>query len=168
MTTPIPLPTWGQISLENWGIPLTQRVNDLSAQQTSTQSNVDTTSRTTTSGTYTAVLSPAGICGTIFVAPTSGRVIVAFTADMTLSVANFSFASIEIREGAVVGSGTPVVAATDARALRHDVTQPLTHGRTSPISGLTAGLTYNVQFMQRANGVTLTMSNREVVVFPAP
>lgn len=127
----------------------------------------DTTNRTTTSGAFTATLTPAGTCGGTFVAPRTGKVLISFSAEMSLSVANFSIANIEVRTGAVVGSGSVTLAAADSLSLRHDITQPMSHGRSKLVTGLTAGSTYNVQMLQRVNGVTLTIGSRLISVTPA-
>lgn len=135
----------------------------------SSYSNVDLTSRTTTTG-YTETLSPAGLCGVAFIAPISGTVRIDWKADMSNATASALCAmSFNVRSGTVVGSGTLFLGASDDIAARND--NPST-GSTglhdyscfSIVSGLTAGASYNVSLSQRTNAGTLTVARRNVIV----
>jgi hypothetical protein len=168
----------GEVADPAWFVNITESVNDhesridtLESQvSASSASNVDTTTRTTASTTYTTTLSPANICGTAFVAPTSGKVFLAWHAEQANSgAASGAYTAASIRAGSTVGSGTSFVAASDQNAtlfLDSVATQFHHAGTNWLITGLTPGATYNVALEHRANAGTGTFQRREVSVIP--
>lgn len=174
--TPIITLADGEAADPQWFEDVTDAVNDhktridtLESQvNTASASNSDPTSRTTSSTSFTSTLSPANICGTAFVAPTSGTVLVALRTQMQNSGVNYSGASFEVREGSTVGSGTVFLAGDDERAMSTTSTSGEGQGITDYVSGLTPGATYNVSIVHRTtNGAsTLTTLRRAISVIP--
>lgn len=112
--------------------------------------------------------------GAAFVAPPSGSVLAHFTFAMTQSIdGQVSQGSIELRTGAVVGSGSVSVAAsgnralTVGRAVNTGAVAQIQATRTCLFTGLTAGSSYNVRLMHVvSSGGTGNISYREVIVQP--
>lgn len=125
------------------------------------------TSGTTTSTTYTSTLTGGTACGVAFVAPTSGRVLIANSARMINSGANQTYCGFIVRTGSTVGSGTSVVSEADARALLHTTTAFARFSVTYLVNGLTAGASYNVQQSFRVAAGTGTYANKEIAVIPS-
>lgn len=126
----------------------------------------DLLAQTTTDPTWAAG-SPA--CGVTFKAPASGVVeIIPSGHFQQNSVGGFAYLSFELRQGAVIGSGTVVQAPLPDLALG-------TSGRTSgsrvcTVAGLTPGADYNVRTMQTttAPGATgFSIFYREIQVMAA-
>lgn len=175
MTTfPIIALSDGEVADPAWFIDITDSVNDheeridtLESQvNTASASNSDPTSRTTSSTSFTSTLSPANICGTAFVAPTSGTVLIALRTQMQNSGNNYTGASFEIREGSTVGSGTVLLAADDARAMSTTSTFGEGQGITDYVSGLTPGATYNASILHRVTVGSMTTLRRSISVIP--
>lgn len=124
------------------------------------------TSGTTTSTSYTATLTGGTTCSTTFVAPPSGLALVHFSTSMLNSGANFCVMSFEVRAGGVVGSGAVHLAADDTRALGSLGTGQIDIGRTLPVSGMTAGSTYNIRLMFRVTGGTGSFLRKNLIVSP--
>lgn len=165
----------GEVSDPAWFTDITDAVNDhetrvdaLESQvSTSSASNTDpTTSRTTTSTSFTSTLSPANICGTSFVAPTSGKVLITWRATLVNSGANYSSCSFEIRAGSTVGAGTVFLASADERTISTDSTTYEGQGASEYVSGLTPGATYNVFLTHRVVAGTQTVLRRTVGAVP--
>jgi hypothetical protein len=107
-------------------------------------------------------------CGAAFVACSTGRAMVLWRAQPLNNTGGQStFCSYVIRTGAVVGSGSSVVAAADSRALEHAGTDTPQAGTFDLVSGLTPGDTYNVRLEHRVTGGVGTLLNRSVAVAPA-
>lgn len=124
------------------------------------------TSGTTTSGSFTATLTGGVTCSTTFVAPVSGKVDVFNSAQVENSVTtNLSLCTIEVRVGAVVGSGAIILAAAIPHALYSGATIRATV--MTPITGLAFGSTYNVQQLFAVTAGTGTFSNKQLQVRPA-
>lgn len=130
------------------------------------QHDTQNTSGTTTSTSYTATLTGGTTCGVAFIAPPSGLVLVHFSASLLNSGANFSIMSFEVRTGGSVGSGTVFLAADDSRIVGYVGTGQLDLGRTLPVSGLTAGSTYNARQMFRVTAGTGTFLRKNLTVSP--
>lgn len=129
--------------------------------------NTDATSRTTTSTGYTSTLTPATICGTAFTAPASGAVLLLWAVETSSSGANFALSSVAVYTGSSVGSGTSVLAASDDRMVRNNLTASLRMGVHHVLTGLTPGATYNVAMEHRVEGAsTGTFARRGVSVVP--
>ncbi len=166
----------GEVADPQWFGNITEAVNDheeridtLESQvNTASATNNDPTSRTTSSTSFTSTLSPANICGTSFVAPTSGTVLVMLRAQIQNSGVNYSAAGYEVREGSTVGSGTVFLSSSDERAISTASTAGEGQGMTEYVSGLTPGATYNVFITHRTtNGAsTLTTLRRAISVVP--
>lgn len=100
--------------------------------------------------TFTAGSTPVG---TTFMAPSSGAVLIHYTARIRLVNATAQRITVlaEVREGAVIGSGTVVNNFTEDQSLEIGQTagDQLTGGTTMPVSGLTPGATYNVRLLYK-------------------
>jgi hypothetical protein len=114
----------------------------------------------TTGGTYAD-------CGVVFVAPTSGRVLVLWAGLITNSGASSqTLVSPELRTGGTLGSGTVIDAAAASRSIRNTTNIAITVGSHYLAEGLTPGDTYNVRLNHMVSGSTGTVSNRRVTVVP--
>jgi hypothetical protein len=126
-----------------------------------------------TSTSYTA---GANSCGQTFTAPTSGVVVIFWGGRIETNSINVRVhLSVQVRTGAVIGSGTIVSDNSDESSL--ETGQPPSGGtgpetriqasRHRRVSGLTAGAVYNVQTMHKVsvagNG---TIYLRDLCVFP--
>lgn len=130
------------------------------------QSQAASGSVSTTSTTYVAL---SGDPGVAFTAPVGGRALVHFGASMDGNAADtFALVGFQIRTGAVVGSGTVQIAANDNDAVGSEGASGTTGGRTSMITGLTPGSTYNVQLLYKrlAGTGTAFFARRTVIVQP--
>jgi len=127
-----------------------------------------TDSGTVTSTTFTADRTgTSNEAGIAFVAPNSGKVIVHIKAGLFNSNATpYNVASYEVRTGAVVGSGTVVVAADTGRGLQTYGTTETRFGATFLVTGLTAGSSYNAQLMYLTQTNTMTVDRPGIIVEP--
>lgn len=124
--------------------------------------------------TSTSFIPGGTVVGTAFVAPPSGVVLAHFTFAMSQSQnGQVTQGSIELRTGAVVGSGSVAVAASGDRAItvgRVVVTATPTQiqaSRTCIFTGLTPGNSYNVRLMHVvSSGGNGSITYREVIVQP--
>lgn len=125
-------------------------------------------SGTTTSTTYTTTRSSAtSPVGVAFVAPPSSKVKIHWACGLIHNTTNATLCSFQIQEGSVLGSGTVVWGAGDARALQNVGTSERQAGRTSLVTGLTVGAEYNVTLMYRITAATTgTITRVEVIVDP--
>lgn len=144
------------------------RVDTLESQVAAVSATItDATSRTTASTSFTATLSGATpTMGVAFVAPTSGKVLLTWSAGMSnASAPNIAQMSPYVKNGSVVNSGTDVLVADAARS-----TLSVTGVRASGtyfLSGLTPGANYNVTAYHRSFSTgTSTFDNRELSVIP--
>jgi hypothetical protein len=124
-------------------------------------------------GTGFAAGSPA--CATTFTAPPSGGVFVTVTGRLAQSInGNQTILGWEIRTGAVIGSGTVVVSASDdlalitSRPVNSGASSYLAASHRSPLFGLTPGTTYNIRTMHRVTGGSGALERRALIVEPAP
>lgn len=126
-----------------------------------------------TSTTYTGGGTP---CGMSFTVPTSGRVLILWHARMESNTANTRvLASVAVRTGSTVGSGTDVSAASDSDAIESSESgtggsqQRIGASSHRTLTGLTAGSTYNVrvEFKMSAAG-NGDIFDRDVTVIPIP
>lgn len=126
-------------------------------------------SGTVTSTTYTGTRTgTSNVCGSSFTAPPSGAVRIDWACGLSNTVAtNFSLASIEVRTGTTVGSGTVILAASDAYALQVSTTAETKITDFYALSGLTSGSSYNVRLMYRCNSGTSTFNRPKVLVASA-
>jgi len=114
--------------------------------------------------TFTTSNTPAQIA---FVAPPSGVVLIHMRSwlDNNLT-AGRTYVGWVLRNGAVIGSGTTVLAASDARAIHNMSAEDNEYGATFYVSGLTAGNSYNVRNAGRVTSGTGESQNRELIVQP--
>jgi hypothetical protein len=129
-------------------------------------SAVDATSRTTTSTSFTTVLSPAGTCGVAFVAPYSGKVLINHAVELANSGSGFTICAPAVRTGAVVGSGSTTLASTADNGVRCDQSTLIRAGASYLLTGLTSGASYNVTLEQIVGTGTGTFVRRNVIVVP--
>lgn len=109
-------------------------------------------------------------CGVAFTAPTSGRVMVLWRAqvDHDGTALGFTAVSFVIRTGSTVGSGTVVLAADDNRAVIMAGTDVMQMGSSHLVTGLTPGDSYNVRLEHKVGAGVGTTERRGVVVAPQP
>src|SRR5690606_18336475 len=113
------------------------------------------------SGTYTD-------CGTAFMAPTTGRVLVILSGQIVNSGATTRMAPV-VREGPVIGSGAVIVPANDVNSITNQGDNAyILASQVALIENLSPGETYNVRLEHRVSGGTGTLRNRRVVVIPSP
>jgi hypothetical protein len=128
----------------------------------------DTTGQAT-STTYVTSLSAGSVAGVVFVAPTSGAVIVHNTALVENSGTGRSHCTIQVRTGGSIGSGTVFLAAADANGIASqsgDATDDMTLSKPVLVTGLTAGSTYNAQQLVRATSGNVITTWRRLIVVP--
>jgi hypothetical protein len=127
--------------------------------------------------TNTSFDSGTNVCGTTFIAPESGNVLVLWSARFQSNTNNVRAAvSVSVATGSSIGSGSVVSAASDDSAIETTqssaatATPAETRIQTSMfrrVTGLTAGDTYNVVVQKKVltagNG---TVFQRDVVVIP--
>ena len=111
-------------------------------------------------------MSPATICGTAFVAPTSGKVLITWRCTLSNSGNNYTACSYQIATGSVVGSGTAFQSAADERTVSTDTTTFEGQGASEYVSGLTPGANYNVFLMHRVTAGTGAFLRRTVGIVP--
>lgn len=124
---------------------------------------------TLTTATSASYASLGTQCGTSFIAPPSGKVVVSLMAEVKTSTAgSVNLTTIAVRTGGTVGSGTTVLAAADTNfSIQNQNTQLMMGSTQQIVSGLTAGSTYNVRIEARSNGTaTLSLGRRAVTVTP--
>lgn len=148
------------------GQPLTAAaLNDALGE---TKSNDQLTSGTTTATGYTATLTGGTACSTLAVIPTSGKLIVHNTCQVSNNnAAGTALCAFEVRNGSVVGSGSVLYAASDDDAVN-------TAGNTSLdrktvtvyVGGLTPGITVNIRQVFRVNNNTGTFFRKELIAQP--
>jgi hypothetical protein len=126
--------------------------------------NVQDASDTSTSTSFTTA--DMTTCGVAFTAAPSGKALVHFSARIDHSTAAPGIVSFEVREGSSIGSGTVVLAASDDRRLENHNTNQSMAGATVPVTGLTAGASYNARLMHRTTSGTVTLENRRIIVEP--
>lgn len=114
-----------------------------------------------TSGTYVD-------CGTAFMAPTTGRVLVILSGQIVNSGATTRMAPV-VREGPVIGSGAVIVPANDVNSITNQGNNAdILAAQVALIENLSPGEVYNVRLEHRVSGGTGTLRNRRVVVIPSP
>lgn len=112
------------------------------------------------SGTYVT-------CGVAFLAPTSGKVKIDFAASLDHSGGTSSTEVCPVvRTGSTVGSGSTVVAASSANAVRNEGTSDRRYDSHIVVEGLTPGDAYNVRLEHRTSGADATVQRRIVTVTP--
>lgn len=96
----------------------------------------------------------ANQCGTTFVAPTSGKVLILWGVRAQVNTASARVhVSVAVRAGSTIGAGTSISPSSDESSI--ETAQPVAAGVGPPtriqasrhrvVTGLTAGNTYNVQ-----------------------
>lgn len=111
-------------------------------------------------------------CATPFVVPPSGKILLAWSAELRNTVAgSFTLISPEIRTGSVPNAGNLILAASDNRQIRNDNVQIIRSSDTDLIDlitlGATRGQTLNVTLLHRVGANTGPISRRRVTVTPA-
>jgi hypothetical protein len=125
------------------------------------------TAGTTTSTSYTATLTGSTVPSTTFVAPASGKVqLVLVTRCFTSTTAFVRFAA-EVRDGAVVGSGTVRLAASDSDAGAHQTNvQTFRFTDVAWAPSLVPGATYNARLLVMVSTGTGTFGDMKILVIP--
>lgn len=120
----------------------------------------------TTSATFVALTGDPGVS---FTSPASGRVLVTIGSAFDNGAADtFALMGFQIRTGSVVGSGTIVIAANDNDTVGILGTNDAVSGRTTLVTGLISGNTYNAQALyKRFSGTgTAFFARRTIAVIP--
>lgn len=141
-------------------------IADLAASKA--QSSVDNDAFTNASVTYTNVAVGSGSVGLVFTVPASGLVLLHYGGSLAVSVTgNAAFLTIQIREGATIGSGTVVIAASDDNPVEvvNTAGNPDRQGVQYLFAG-TPGTVYNVELLHRVSGSTGTFDSRYLISDP--
>lgn len=126
--------------------------------------DLGTITSTSFTGDRTGTANEAGIA---FVAPSSGKVKVHISCGLFNSGAgSFNVASYEVRSGAVIGSGTVVVAADVGRGLQMYGTSETRFGSEFLVEGLSAGASYNARMMYLTQSGTMSVDRPGIIVTP--
>jgi len=141
------------------------------AEVTSAASSVpvqnEAATATSTSASYAAPTTGAAPSA-VFVAPPSGIVRLDYSGALVHGTAGQTAAMTpEIRLGNVVGSGTVFWAATDSYRLSVKGTNDIEAGRSSLISSLVPGTTYNARMLLMATAATAYFARMRLAVSPA-
>ncbi|OLF07760.1 hypothetical protein BLA60_25870 [Actinophytocola xinjiangensis] len=128
--------------------------------------NGQMTPGTTTSTSYVTALTSGSTCGTPFVAPTSGMVVIVFYGRLRNSGNNITLMSVRIGTGSTLGAGTAILSGSDDWCKQTTGTADAGDSAHVTIGSLTPGNTYNVVAQHRVNGGTGTFSSRRVTVIP--
>lgn len=116
----------------------------------------------------------APVVGTSFIAPPSGVVTYSISADIEITVSaggGYLIVYGEMRTGAVIGSGTVVSSGNAAffeprRLIGSVVARSQAGSANFPVSGLTAGNTYNISVWHYQTAGTGRISSRGCIVLP--
>ena len=114
-----------------------------------------------TSGTYVD-------CGTAFMSPTTGRVLVILSGEISNASGATTRMAPVVREGPVIGSGALIVPASDVNSVTNQGSTAILTAQVALIENLSPGEVYNVRLEHRVSGGTGTLRNRRVVVIPSP
>lgn len=108
------------------------------------------------------------VCGTTFVAPTTGSVLIFWGAAVDHNTAGrATLVSIRVGTGSSIGAGTAVQLPDDAIAISNVGVNDLAPGCMHPLDGLVPGDTYNVQTQHRVTvGGNGTVSRRTITIQP--
>ena len=131
-----------------------------------TVNNVQITTGTTTSGTYTPTLTSGTTCSLVFTAPSTGKVVIHNVLESLNSGTGWTKCTIEVRTGNVIGSGTAIVAANDDDSHGTTGNNSVRAGVTKLVSGLTPGTQYNVRQLFKIQSGTGTFLRKELIVEP--
>lgn len=108
-------------------------------------------------------------CGTAFMAPTTGRVLVILSGQIRNNAINTTRMAPVIREGPVIGSGAVIVPANDVNSITNQGNNAdILAAQVALIENLSPGEVYNARLEHRVSGGTGTLRNRRVVVIPSP
>jgi hypothetical protein len=144
-----------------------QTLTPLHFTPTVTDEEVDAYSFTTTTFDVTFTSGTYNDCGVAFTAPASGRVLVNYNAQGSNSTSVATSISPVVRQGATVGAGALVSAASDDDCITHQGTVEHRRGASRLVTGLTPGSSYNVRLEHRVSSGTGTVRRRSVIVSPA-
>lgn len=117
-----------------------------------------------TSPTNTTPANGAPVVGVVFTAPPSGRVLVTFGCDLSITAANSCVQGVRIRTGITIGAGTLIDGGEGAdgpngQRARMVVTGiRVSGGGSFVVTGLTAGTQYNACFYQYVTSGTGTIA----------
>lgn len=132
----------------------------------STVASTQAATGTTTSTTFTATLTGGTACSVVFTAPDSGKTLVLNNCECLNSGSGFSVCTIQVRTGAVVGSGTLVLTASDNEGIVNTATNSNRSGTSRLLEGLTPGAQYNVQQLFRVQSGTGTFLRKHLIATP--
>lgn len=120
----------------------------------------------TTSIAYVPLTTTVGVA---FIAPSTGRVMIHYKAYLTCAGGSLAYLAPEVLEGDTIGTGTPVLAASDANALFQPFGSTLSFSGYVLLEDLTPGSSYTVRLLMRSSaGANVIAGNRDVTVVPAP
>lgn len=134
-----------------------------------------------TAFTNTSFATAAAAAGQTFIAPTSGRAVVLFSARFQINTTGTSdraLVSVKVAEGSTIDAGAVFSPASDDSALESTRSATISSGSSGEtrmaaghwrfLSGLTAGATYNVVLQRKVTGGNGTVFQGDVCVIPLP
>lgn len=127
----------------------------------------ETTTGQTASSSFTSVLAGGTPCEVTFVGPTSGRVLIINTAQLD-NTSGTSILGWRLGTGSTIGGGDTILAPSEIRSLKAEGTNLMLASHVYPVTGLTPGLTYNVQQRFNSTSGTATFSRKHLIVIPLP
>lgn len=133
-----------------------------------TVADAESTSGTTTSTSFTSTLTGGIACEVVFTAPTSGKVLVLNNCSVLNSGSANTYCGWRLGTGSTPGGGSQIVAPAESRSIRSMGTNQIRAGTSDLVTGLTAGLTYNVQQQFRVSSNTGTFAQKQLIVVPQP
>lgn len=134
---------------------------------TAAASGTDSTGVSTASAAYVPLVGAFAL-GAVFFAPVSGRVLVNWRTSTAAAVGALAWTSFRLGLGIVIGAGTLVSAPSDNVAILSGNTSSFDMGTATLLTGLTAGVAYNVQMQHRTTAGTSFWGRREIIVTPVP
>jgi len=166
---PIVAPADGEVITPEWVADVTEAVNNSAVAVPVVAPDGSVTDGTTTSTSFTNTLTTTGIQGSTFVAPASGVVLIAAsTSARNSNAGGFCLVDFEVREGAVLGSGTLTRASSENTAASHQSDSANQQSTCvvipTPVTGLVAGTTYNASITYRVTANTGTFNRRKISI----
>lgn len=128
-------------------------------EQTAAISGISSTSYTTAGGP---------VCGTPFIAPQSGKVLVHIAAELD-NTSSVTLMSFRLGTGSTIGAGTVILGPSDDRSIANTGSDQSRYGVPYLVTGLTPNAEYNVRLEHRITaGGSGAVSRRVLIVQPVP
>lgn len=159
-------PTLGQDLAEAINDEIVRVDAGVAALLPATIAGTQSTTGTTTSTSYTATLTGGTACSAVFTASASGKTLVLNNCECLNSGGGFSVCTIQVRTGAVVGTGTIVLTAADTEGIVNTGTSSNRVGISRLLEGLTPAAQYNVQQLFKVQSGTGTFLRKHLIAAP--